>query len=160
MTRPLEEGLAAFLGEKLGREVAIENVVETSAGARRRNVLFDAVPKDGGARLELVATITPNAAILILPTEVETGALRLAEEAKVPVPHVHFVELDERWVGGPFFISTRVAGEPAPSSHCTCSPSMTAIMRRAAATGSRSSRSRPSARCCSNTRTRSASVRA
>jgi aminoglycoside phosphotransferase (APT) family kinase protein len=114
MTRPLEEGLAAFLGEKLGREISIANVVETSAGARRRNVWFDAVATDGSARLELVATITPNAAILILPTEVETGALRLAEEAKVPVPHVHWVELDERWVGGPFFISTRVAGETVP----------------------------------------------
>lgn len=116
MTRPLEDGLAAFLGEKLGHAVAIENVVETSAGARRRNVLFDAVPRERGAgeRLELVATITPNAAILIMPTETETGALRLAEEAKVPVPHVHWVETDARWVGGPFFVSTRVPGETVP----------------------------------------------
>ena len=112
MTRPLAEGLASFLGEQLGRAVAIENLVEASAGARRRNVLFDAVV--GDKRLELVASITPSAAILLMPTETEAGALRLAEEAKVPVPHVHWVCTDEAFVGGPFFLSTRVAGETVP----------------------------------------------
>jgi len=112
MSRPVAEGLAAYVGAQLGRPVSIENVVEASAGARRRNVLFDAV--SGGERLELVASITPSAAILLMPTETEAGALRLAEEAKVPVPHVHWVCTDESWVGGPFFVSTRVAGETVP----------------------------------------------
>ena len=112
MTRPVAVGLAEYLGEQLGHSVAIENLSEASAGARRRNVLFDAV--FGGERLELVASITPSAAILLMPTETETGALRLAEAAKVPVPHVHWVCTDERYVGGPFFISTRVAGETVP----------------------------------------------
>lgn len=112
MTRPVAEGLAEFLSEQLGHAVAIEKVSEASAGARRRNVLFDAV--GGGTRLELVASITPSAAILLTPTETEAGSLRLAEEAKVPVPHVHFVCTDSRYVGGPFFVSTRVAGETVP----------------------------------------------
>ena len=112
MTRPVAEGLAEYLAEQLGRAVSIENVVEASAGARRRNVLFDAV--SGAERLELVASITPSAAILLMPTETEAGALRLAEEAKVPVPHVHWVCTDERYVGGPFFVSTRVSGETVP----------------------------------------------
>ncbi len=112
MSRPVAEGLAEYLSEKLGRAVAIENVSEASAGARRRNVLFDALA--GSERLELVASITPSAAILLMPTETETGALRVAEEFKVPVPHVHWVCTDERYVGGPFFISTRVAGETVP----------------------------------------------
>ncbi len=112
MSRPVAEGLAEFLSEKLGNSVTVENVTEASAGARRRNVLFDAVA--GRDRLELVASITPSAAILLMPTEVETGALRLAEEAEVPVPHVHWVCTDERYVGGPFFVSNRVAGETVP----------------------------------------------
>ncbi len=112
MTRPVAEGLAEYLGMQLGRAVAIEDVSEASAGARRRNVLFTAV--SGSERLELVASITPSAAILLMPTETEAGSLRLAEEAKVPVPHVHWVCTDERYVGGPFFISTRVAGETVP----------------------------------------------
>ena len=112
MTPPVAAGLASYLGEQLGRPVAIENVSEASAGARRRNVLFDALA--GGERHELVASITPSAAILLMPTETETGALRLAEKALVPVPHVHWVCSDPRYVGGPFFISTRVAGETVP----------------------------------------------
>jgi aminoglycoside phosphotransferase (APT) family kinase protein len=113
VSHPVEAGLAAFVGEKLGRAVTIENVSEASAGARRRNVLFDAVV-GGGERHAFVASITPSAAILLMPTETETGALRLAEEAKVPVPHVHWVSTDEHWVGGPFFVSTRVDGETVP----------------------------------------------
>jgi aminoglycoside phosphotransferase (APT) family kinase protein len=112
LSRPVGEGLAEFLGEQLGEPVAIENVSEASAGARRRNVLFDAVT--ARARLELVASITPSAAILLTPTETEAASLRLAEEAKVPVPHVHFVCTESRYVGGPFFVSTRVAGETVP----------------------------------------------
>ena len=112
MTAPVAAGLASYLGRELGHAVTIENVSEASAGARRRNVLFDAVT--GDQRRELVASITPSAAILLMPTTTETGALRFAEEAKVPVPHVHWVCEDERFVGGPFFISTRVAGETLP----------------------------------------------
>lgn len=112
MSRPVAEGLAEYLGEELGRSVAISNLGEASAGARRRNVLFDA--DDGSTRLELVASITPSAAILLTPTETEAGTLRVAEEFGVPVPHVHWVCSDERFVGGPFFISTRVAGETVP----------------------------------------------
>ena len=112
MSRPVAAGLAEYLGEELGRSVEISILGEASAGARRRNVLFDAV--DGSARLELVASITPSAAILLMPTETEASALRVAEEFRVPVPHVHWVCSDERFVGGPFFISTRVAGETVP----------------------------------------------
>jgi len=112
VTRSVIAGLAEYLSLQLGRAVAIENLSEASAGARRRNVLFDAVA--GSERHEFVASITPSAAILLMPTETETGALRLAEEAQVPVPHVHWVCTDERYVGGPFFISTRVSGETVP----------------------------------------------
>lgn len=112
MTRPVADGLAEYLARQLGCAVSIENLVEASAGARRRNVLFDAVTSR--ERLELVASITPSAAILLMPTETEVGALRLAEAAKLPVPHVHWMSTEERFVGGPFFITTRVAGETVP----------------------------------------------
>ena len=37
------KGLGEFLSQKWGKRVAIENVELASAGARRRNVLFDAI---------------------------------------------------------------------------------------------------------------------
>lgn len=106
------KGLAAFLSAQWGEDVAIENLQAATTGARRHNVLFDA--RRGGATLPLVATIIPNAAIQVLDIEVEADALRLAESAGMPVPHVHASSSDASFVGGPFFVSSRVDGETIP----------------------------------------------
>jgi aminoglycoside phosphotransferase (APT) family kinase protein len=110
--RALGAGLAAFLSEHWGTRVTVPFLAESSAGARRQNVLFDA--DDGTHRHALVATIIPNAAIQILPIPDEAAMLRLAATAGVPVPHIHVDCADPRWVGGPFFIGSRVAGETVP----------------------------------------------
>jgi aminoglycoside phosphotransferase (APT) family kinase protein len=106
------KGLAEFLSQRWGKAVAIENLVQASAGARRRNVLFDAVADD--ERTGLVATIVPFAAMQLVPIEVEASNLMFAEAAGMPVPHVHAVCDDASFVGGPFFITSRVAGETIP----------------------------------------------
>ncbi len=106
------KGLAGFLAQHWGKPVAIENMEQASAGARRRNMLFDAV--SGSERTPLCATIVPFAAMQLNPIEVEASNLRLAEAAGMPVPHVHAVSSDTSWVGGPFFVTTRVAGETIP----------------------------------------------
>ncbi|MEN8159635.1 MAG: phosphotransferase family protein [Myxococcota bacterium] len=108
----LEKGLATFLAETWGTKVEVENVSLASAGARRRNVLFDAL-RDG-ERVPLVATIIPSAAVQIMPIELEASHLRFAEAAGMPAPHVHAVCDDPGYVGGPFFVTTRVAGETIP----------------------------------------------
>jgi aminoglycoside phosphotransferase (APT) family kinase protein len=106
------KGLAAFLTRHWGKPVAIEDMTQASAGARRRNMLFDAV--SGAERTKLVATIVPFAAMQLNPIEVEASNLQLAEAAGMPVPHVHAVTSDTSWVGGPFFITTQIAGETIP----------------------------------------------
>ncbi|MFI5320288.1 MAG: phosphotransferase family protein [Myxococcota bacterium] len=106
------KGLAAFLSQQWGKPVAIENMELASAGARRRNVLFDAVA--GSERTGLVATIVPFAAMQLVPIEVEASNLQLAEAAGMPVPHVHAVSSDNSFVGGPFFVTSRIAGETIP----------------------------------------------
>jgi aminoglycoside phosphotransferase (APT) family kinase protein len=106
------KGLAAFLSQKWGKSVAIENLELASAGARRRNVLFDAVA--GNERTGLVATIVPFAAMQLVPIEVEASNLQLAEAAGMPVPHVHAACGDNSFVGGPFFVTSRIAGETIP----------------------------------------------
>lgn len=110
--RAVGEGLARFLGERWGKPVTIPWLTESSAGARRQNVLFDA--DDGSTRHAFVATIIPNAAIQILAIPNEAAMLRLAFEAGVPVPRIHFDCADDSYVGGPFFIGSRIAGETVP----------------------------------------------
>ena len=108
----LPEGLARALAESFGEAPEIANLQIASAGARRRNVLFDAVR--GGERLPLVATIVPNPAMQVMDIEVEATSLRLAAEQGMPVPPVHGVWRDPGYVGGPFFVTGRVEGETIP----------------------------------------------
>ncbi len=109
---PLAEGLARALQGLWGERPAIENLRFASAGARRRNVLFDA--HRGDEPVPLVATIIPNRAIQVMDVEVEAASLRLARQQRMPVPEVHGVWADESLVGGPFFVTTRIEGETIP----------------------------------------------
>ena len=106
------KGLAAFLSKEWGADVKVTDLRLASAGARRRNVLFDA--QRGAEPLPLVATIVPNPALQLMGIEVEASNLRLAEAAGMPVPHVHAVCADPAFAGGPFFVTTRVEGESIP----------------------------------------------
>ncbi|MFN0089579.1 MAG: phosphotransferase family protein [Acidimicrobiales bacterium] len=105
--------LARFLGERWGGPVELVGLAETSAGARRGNILFDAVHPDG-RRLGLVLTIPPPADTVIFGVEAEADALRLAEAVGAPVPHVHEVCPDPALFGAPFFVSSRLEGETVP----------------------------------------------
>ena len=64
------------------------------------------------ARLAL--TMIPYVAVQILDVAGEAAVRTLAEEHGVPSPHIHYVCRDESVLGGPFFISTAVAGETVP----------------------------------------------
>ncbi|MEU6190152.1 phosphotransferase family protein [Nocardia sp. NPDC047038] len=103
-------GLAEFLGSGT-REVTVSNLEYLSAGARRRNVAFEA--DLGGGTRRLVATIVPSA-IELVPVDVEAAVRELARTHGVPVPPVVAICTDAAYVGGPFVISERVDGETVP----------------------------------------------
>lgn len=103
----IREGLERFLRDQWG-DVEVGELRPASAGARRLNVLFDAAV-DGETR-ELAATVMPTAAIQIVAIDIEASNLRLAEKARVPVPHVYAVCTEDDYLGGPFFVSSRVPG--------------------------------------------------
>ena len=105
-------GLARFLTEHFGAPTDVRNLSVSTAGARRGNVLFDAVT-DGETR-RLAATIMPTAQIQINSISTEANVRLLAEAAGVVTPHIHAACEDDSYVGGPFFISTRVDGETVP----------------------------------------------
>ena len=118
-----EEGLARWLGELWHEPVTVDGLRESSAGARRRNVLFDA---HAGARtVPLAATIIPTVEIQILDPISEGRVRTVAEDGGVPVPHVHGSTMDQSYVGGAFFVSDRIEGETIPRR----------VLRQAAATG-------------------------
>jgi len=108
----LDRALAAWLTEQEGRDVRVSGLSFASAGARRLNALFDATSDEGTQRLAL--TMIPSAAIQLLDVAGEAAVRTLAENAGVPVPHIHHVCGDESVLGGPFFLSTAVDGESVP----------------------------------------------
>jgi aminoglycoside phosphotransferase (APT) family kinase protein len=106
------QGLEKFLSERWSASVKVENLSLASAGARRRNVLFDA--RRGDEVVPLVATIIPVSGMQIMPIEVEAASIDLAHRHGVPSPAVHGVSSDASYVGGPFFLTSRVEGETIP----------------------------------------------
>jgi aminoglycoside phosphotransferase (APT) family kinase protein len=105
-------GLATYLAEAWGEEVAISDLSTATAGARRHNVVFRAT--SGGVSRHLVATIVPFGETIINPIDAEAAVREVAEAGGVAVPHVHLVRTDGDLVGGPFMISAFVAGETVP----------------------------------------------
>jgi aminoglycoside phosphotransferase (APT) family kinase protein len=106
------EGLARYLGELWDTDVTVTLDEVASTGARRRNVLFSAAA--GDTAHELVATIVPNPALQIQDFMLEPDMVRLAESHGAIVAHVLGATTDESYVGGPFFVTTRVEGETVP----------------------------------------------
>ncbi|MGY5207507.1 phosphotransferase family protein [Nocardia gipuzkoensis] len=111
MSADLARGLTEFLTAGSGRPVTVSNVEILSAGARRRNVAFDADTGSGTRRL--VATIVPSA-IELVPVDVEAAVRELARTHGVPVPPVVAICTDSAYAGGPFVVSERVDGETVP----------------------------------------------
>ncbi len=107
-----EEGLAAWFAAERGREVKIENLSQSTAGARRRNLLFDAVSDEGIERL--VATALPTADIELVDVGTEAAVRELAADAGVATPRIRGVCTDTTYLGGPFFLSERLDGETIP----------------------------------------------
>jgi len=106
------EGLAAWLTELWDAPTEVTIVGQSTAGARRRNVLFDALAD--GVTHHLVATILPTKDIALLAMEDEAAVRMVAREHGVPVPHVLGASNDESIVGGGFFVSELVPGETIP----------------------------------------------
>ena len=106
------EGLAAWFADERGETVSIENVYQSSAGARRRNLLFDAV--GDGTVERLVATVMPTAEIELSDVGTEAAVRELAADAGVATPRIRGVCADATYLGGPFFLSERLDGETIP----------------------------------------------
>jgi aminoglycoside phosphotransferase (APT) family kinase protein len=108
----LADGLARWLGERWGTTVTVAGLDQSSAGARRTNIGFDATA-DGVTR-RLAATILPTADIQLIDLGAEAEVRTLAQANGVITPFIHGACLDPSVIGGPFFVSDFVTGESVP----------------------------------------------
>lgn len=105
-------GLAKWLTEEWGESTDVEIVRYSTAGARRRNVIFDV--STPSRQLRLVGTISPNASVEIMSMSDEAAIRSLARAHGVPVPALVGSSDDPAMLGGSFFISEFEAGETIP----------------------------------------------
>ncbi|MFQ5513865.1 MAG: phosphotransferase family protein [Myxococcota bacterium] len=108
----IARGLAAYLSDCWERRVEVGGLRASSAGARRRNLLFEA--RDATGCASLVITLVPPESMPVLDVSLEAAVLDLARVSGVPVPQVHGVCRDSGWVGAPFFLTAKIEGETVP----------------------------------------------
>ena len=118
--RSLEVWLAATLPQGADPEVLQVRVPEAN-GMSSETVLLDARWTEGGERVEraLVARIAPEAATVpVFPRYDLAAQFRTMQQVReltdVPVPEVHWLELDDRHIGAPFFVMSRAEGVVPP----------------------------------------------
>lgn len=105
-------GLARWLTNEWGEPTDVEIVHYSTAGARRRNVIFDVSSPSHTCRL--VATISPNTSVEIMSMSDEAAIRTLARANGVPVPAIVSWSDDPAMLGGAFFISEFESGETIP----------------------------------------------
>ena len=108
--------LAGPLGEVLtdqwSTNVVVTEAKVVTAGARRLNAVFRA-EHDGTSR-QLVLTLLPQGAEVHNSLTAEAQMVASAERWGVKVPHVELSSDDASLLGGPFMITSFVAGETVP----------------------------------------------
>ena len=108
-TRPIRSVSPTGCTREWEEPTDVEIVHYSTAGARRRNVIFDVSSPSHTGRL--VATISPNASVEIMSMSDEAAIRTLAREHGVPVPAIVSWSDDPAMLGGAFFISEFEAGE-------------------------------------------------
>ncbi|MCH8994884.1 MAG: phosphotransferase family protein [Chloroflexi bacterium] len=110
-----EEQVAAYLEHKMpdAREIEVSQLWRIPGGASRETWSFDATWREGKARAGrgYILRRDPEASLLETERYVEFRIYQLLRDTGVPVPEVHWLETDPRWLERPFFVMDRLPGE-------------------------------------------------
>ena len=110
-----EEQIAAYLEHKMpdAREIEVSQLWRIPGGASRETWSFDATWREGKARAGsgFILRRDPEASLLETERYVEFRIYQLLQDTGVPVPEVHWLETDPRWLERPFFVMARLPGE-------------------------------------------------
>ena len=111
-------GLSGWLDERFpGAQVAA--IAAPGSSGASSELFFATVqgaPWVDGAHAEVVLRLAPAHAVYpVVDLGVQADCMRAAAESgRLPVPRVHAVETDPRWLGKPFLLMERLHGRAAP----------------------------------------------
>jgi len=120
--RPLDElepALSAWALARFAEPVAVTNVASPGNGMSSETVLFDVHDLAGGGVDHYVARLAPLPDLYpVFPSydlDLQRRCMDLVRaNTDVPAPEVAFFERDAEWLGTPFLVMRRVAGEAPP----------------------------------------------
>ena len=110
----LQRQLETYLRTKLpeAQELTVDNLLHIPGGASRETWSFDVRWREGGGETGrgYILRRDPDASLLESDREIEFRVMDAVWGQGVPVPRMHWLETDARWLGRPFFVMERIDG--------------------------------------------------
>ena len=112
----METRIAAFLADRLplAREVVVEDLSQIHGGSSQETFRLVARWREHDRRVErrMVLRRAPEAGLVQAEHDLEYRVYSALQDSGVPVPRVHFLEVDPAWLDRPFFIMDHCDGKP------------------------------------------------
>ena len=112
----LEERIAAYLRHRMpdAGEVIVDEVGRIHGGSSQETFRLRARWTENGEAVDrrLILRREPPSGLVIAERDLEYTVYAALAGRGVPVPAVHFLELDASWLDRPFFIMDMVEGDP------------------------------------------------
>jgi aminoglycoside phosphotransferase (APT) family kinase protein len=112
----VEQRLANYLARHLtaASHVSVDELARIYGGSSQETFRFRARWIEGDAQVERYLILRRDAAagLVVAERDLEYSVYRALAGQGLPIPAVHFLELDSQWLDRPFFIMDLCAGKP------------------------------------------------
>ncbi len=112
----LETPIAAYLGHRMPHAsgIVVDEVGRIYGGSSQETFRFRARWIEQGEAIDrrLILRRDATAGLVVAERDLEYNVYRVLAGQGVPIPGVHFLELDPRWLERPFFIMDMCPGKP------------------------------------------------
>ncbi len=112
----MEDRIVAYLAHRMpgAQGVTVDDLHRIHGGSSQETYRLRARWSAGAEQIErkLILRRAPAAGLVVAERDLEYSVYRALEGSGVPVPGVHFMELDPVWLDRPFFIMDLCPGKP------------------------------------------------
>jgi aminoglycoside phosphotransferase (APT) family kinase protein len=112
----MEARIVRYLAHRMpdAGDIAVDDFHQIHGGSSQETFRLRALWCEGGLTVErkLILRRAPNAGLVVGQHDLEYEVYRALAGSDVPVPAVHFLELDPVWLDRPFFIMDLCDGKP------------------------------------------------
>ena len=112
----MEDRIAAYLRHRIpaATDVTIDELGRIHGGSSQETFRLRARWREGEVSIEkrLILRREPPSGLVVAERDLEYSVYRALEGQGLPVPGVHFLELDPAWLDRPFFVMDMAPGKP------------------------------------------------